>query len=106
MLALARLRRLNGKAFGGLTLRQGGRPAQLGKGNSGSVRRVPSDCAQYAPGLRILLSRPRPATSLSGVCGAPDLAVERVLSNEAIDVFTEVRHAMEMTESRRGRTSQ
>jgi len=27
----------------------------------------------------------------------PDLAVERVLSNEAIDVFTEVRHAMEMT---------
>ena len=36
----------------------------------------------------------------------PDLAVERVLSNEAMDVFTEVRHATEITESRRGRTSQ
>jgi len=33
----------------------------------------------------------------------PDLAVERVLSNEAMNAFTEVRHATEITESRRGR---
>ena len=44
--------------------------------------------------------------SLGEFAAPPDLALERVLSNEAIDVFTEVRHAMEMTESRRGRTSQ
>jgi hypothetical protein len=45
-------------------------------------------------------------TGRGELAAPPDLAVERVLSNEAMDVFTEVRHATEITESRRGRTSQ